>query len=66
MHHFQPQDPDDSCFCVDGLFAGDDQEEKCRSFIELTPGETQGQCNPRKYNLRSTKMNRQSTTRSFH
>ncbi|XP_008402007.1 germ cell-specific gene 1-like protein [Poecilia reticulata] len=21
---------------------GDDQEEKCRSFIELTPGETQG------------------------
>lgn len=24
------------------LFSGDEQEERCRSFIELTPGETQG------------------------
>lgn len=26
------------------VLPGEDQEEKCRSFIELTPGETQGWC----------------------
>ena len=39
---------------------GEDQEEKCRSFIELTPGETQGRYNTNqtrelwKYNLYSS------------
>lgn len=32
--------PRDPKFLV--VLSGDDQEEKCRSFIELTPGETQG------------------------
>lgn len=38
-----------SCFVV----LGNDQEEKCRSFIELTPGETQGRREKKRENTES-------------